>query len=363
MKVTMLAHTTPQSGVTGISIGISKFMYNIALELMKKRHEVELFIRNDYRPSEGWIKTVRSPKISWLLYPFFLERMISTMEADVYHADYVTTGATLIRRGKRPSVVSIHDVIPFTYDKKDLSTMDNVRVMWYMCNLKKIENADAITVLSEHAKREALKFTGIARDRLHIIHAGVDLDRHFPLKKQLHKKIRIGYLGGLDGRKNVGLLVESFRRITESRDDVELHVGGLGKNLEAFRAMNIRNAIFYGKIDESKKNKFLNSLDIFVFPSLMEGFGLPPLEAMACGVPVVASDTSSITEVVGDAGILVKPTEDDMIKGITRLLDNPALRKRLVRRGLENARRFTWKRCAEQALEVYETVGARTHLC
>ncbi len=362
MKVTMLAHTTPQSGVAGISIGISKFMYHIALELIKKRHDVELFIRDDYKPSERWVKTVYSPKFTWMLYPFFLGRRIDKVKADVYHADYVTTGAPMISRNKKPNVVSIHDVIPFTYDKNELSAMDKIRVAWYMRNLRKIEKADAITVLSEHAKREALKRTGIASDRLHIIHAGVDLDRNFPLKKRPHKKTRIGYLGGLDGRKNVGLLVESFMRILESRDDVELHVGGGGNNLEAFRAMKIRNATFYGKIDEGKKNEFLNSLDIFVFPSLMEGFGLPPLEAMACGVPVVASNASSIPEVVGDAGVLAKPTADDMTKGISRLLDNPALRKRLAQRGLENAGRFTWKRCAEQALEVYEAAGARTRL-
>jgi len=358
MKVTMLAHTTPQSGVAGISMGISKFMYNIALELIKKKHEVGLLVRNDYRPDEDWIKTVNSPKISWFFYPFFLGRMIGDMESDVYHADYVTTGAPLVSKNKRPNVVSLHDVIPFTYDQKDLSVMDRIRVIWYIRNVKKIEKADAVTVLSEHARNEALKYTAIPKENLHVVYAGVDLDRHFPLKKRPHKKIRIGYLGGLDGRKNVGLLVSSFKRIVETRNDVELHVGGGGENLEVFKAMNIKNATFYGKIAENQKNVFLNSLDIFVFPSLMEGFGLPPLEAMACGVPVVASDASSIPEVVGDGGLLSKPTEDAMVKSITRLLDNPSLRKRMARRGLDNARTFTWKRCAEQALEVYEAVGA-----
>ncbi len=358
MKVTMLAHTVPQSGVAGISMGISTFMYNIALELLKKKQDVELFIRNDYLPAEKWITTVRSPKFSWFVYPFFLGRRIAGADADVFHADYVTTGAPLISRNKRPSVVSLHDVIPFTYGP-DISAMDRIRVMWYMRNLKKIEAADAITVLSEHAKKEAITCTSIPRDKLHVVYAGVDLDRHFPLRKEPHKKLRIGYFGGLDGRKNVGLLVESFRRIVESRNDVELHVGGGGKNLEPFREMGMKNAVFHGRIDEHRKNEFLNSLDIFVFPSLIEGFGLPPLEAMACGVPVVVSNSSSLPEVVGDAGILVQPTVDRMTKGITTLLDDASLRKRLARRGLEQAKRFTWEKCAAQMRGVYEAAGAR----
>jgi len=359
MKITLLGHTTPYSGIAGASIGISMFIYNLAVELIKKNHDVELFIRDDYKPKESWIKTVYSPKISWVLYPTFLGRKIAGASSDVYQSDYVTTGVPLISKNKRPNVVSIHDVIPFTYDKAALSNMDKIRIMWYMYNFKKIEKADAIVVLSEYSKREALKYTEIPEEKLHVVYCGVDFTKNFPLKKRLHRKIRIGYLGGLDGRKNVGLLVNSFKKIAESRDDVELHVGGMGENLEKFRRMRIRNANFYGKIEESRKNAFLNSLDIFVFPTLMEGFGLPPIEAMACGVPVVASNTTTMPELIGDSGMLVKPTEEEMIKGLSRLIESESLRKKLSQKSLKRAREFTWERCANQTLKVYDEVCRR----
>jgi glycosyltransferase involved in cell wall biosynthesis len=104
------------------------------------------------------------------------------------------------------------------------------------------------------------------------------------------------------------------------------------------------------------ENRFLNSLDIFVYPTLGEGLGLGPLEAMACGVPVLASNTTSMPEVVGDGGILTKPNAEDFHNELTKLIDDAKLRKRLAARGLKRASNLTWKRTAEDSLEVYETI-------
>ena len=356
MRITLLSHTTPYSGVTGISIGISKYIYNLAVELRKMNHNVELFIRDDYKPKENWIKTVYSPKYTWILYPSFLGRKIKSKFSDVYHADYVTTGAALMNKNKRPAVVSIHDVIPFTYNKKHMTLTDKIRLKWYMHNFKKIEKADAITVLSEYSKKQAIKYTNIPEEKIYVTYPGVDFNMYFPLKKKPHKNIRIGYLGGLDGRKNVTLLVEAFNDIVRSRSKIELHIGGTGKNLKEFRNLNIKNAFFYGFIPNNKINSFYNSLDIFVFPTLNEGFGFPPLEAMACGVPVVACNTSSMPEAVGDAGILVEPSKEKMVETLNNLIENKNLRERLSKKGLKRAKKFTWKACAKKTLEIYKEV-------
>lgn len=354
MRITLVGYTTPFSNVTGMGGGISKCIYHLAKELKNMGQDVELYIRDDYKPKEKWIKTVYAPKFSWFVYPFFLKRKIKNIEADIYHADYVTTGVPLISKKKRPVVVSIYDVIPFTYKK--VNFMDKIRVLWYKHCFRIIKDADAIIVLSKDAKKQALKYTDLDEKKIHVIYIGVDQNKFYPLKKVYGNKIKIGYLGGVGGRKNVILLVNAFKELVKKYDNIELHIGGTGEQFETFKKMNIKNMYLHGRIPENKINEFYNSLDIFVFPTLSEGFGLPPLEAMACGVPVVVCNVSSMPEVVGDAGILVKPTVKDMSRGIAKLIKDRKLREKLSKKGLKRAKKFTWKKCAEETLKIYDSV-------
>lgn len=356
MKILLIGHTTPMSGVRGMGGGISRYIYHLGKTLVNLGQDVELLIRNDYKPKEPWIKTIYSPKFTWFLYPLFVGMAIKNKKSDIYHSDFVTTGVPLIKKNKRPAVVTIHGVEPFSYNKRDMRKMDKIRLWWYMRSFKEIEKADAIIVMSEFVKREALNVTNIPEEKIYVTYNGLDFKKFFPIKKEKTEKIKIGYLGGLDGRKNVILLVEAFKKLAKERDDIELHVGGAGRNLKIFRSMKIKNAYFYGKIPEQKINEFYNSLDIFVFPSLSEGFGLPPLEAMACGVPVIACNRSSMPEVIGDAGILAEPSEKEMKSGITRLIEDEYLRKKLGKKSLERAKQFTWEKCAKNTLKVYEEV-------
>jgi len=354
MKVSLLAHTTPFSGTTGMGGGITKILYNVGKELIGMGHDVKLTVRNDYVPKEKWIETVYSPKISWMLYPYFLKGRLSKIDADVYHADYVTTGAPLIWKKKRPSVVSIHDVIPFKYDMSKQSRANKLRVWWYMKNFKTISRADSILVLSEYAKKEALEYTNLDEDKIRVVYIGADVDHFHPLKRKPNKKLKIGYVGGLDGRKNVTLLIDAFKDLLKERNDVELHVGGGGSNLEKFRSMNLKNAKFYGFVPDKELNKFLNSLDVFVYPTLDEGFGLPPLEAMTAGTPVVAANTCSMPEVVGKAGLLVEPNPKSMKEGLLKMIDSSSLRKKYSKLGITNAKKFTWKASAKNTLKIYK---------
>jgi glycosyltransferase involved in cell wall biosynthesis len=101
----------------------------------------------------------------------------------------------------------------------------------------------------------------------------------------------------------------------------------------------------------------MNAADVFIFPSLEEGFGLPPLEAMACGTPVIASNRASLPEVVGDAALLVDPeSEEEIAEGIKQVLANKDLREQLIKKGFERARLFSWEKTARQTLEVYKAV-------
>jgi glycosyltransferase involved in cell wall biosynthesis len=174
------------------------------------------------------------------------------------------------------------------------------------------------------------------------------------------------YFGGFDMRKNVPRLIESYARLPEHlRREYQLVIAGRYQNLghplypdprETVRRLGLENSvIFTGQIREQDKAPLFSAATVFAFPSLYEGFGMPVLEAMACGTPVVTSNVSALPEVAGDAGLLVDPYDSQAIcDALAELLESQARRDELARRGLERARRFTWRQVAEQTLRVYK---------
>jgi len=357
MKITFIGHTIPKSGVTGVSLGINKYTYNLCKEIKNLGQDVQLFIRNDFKPKEQWIKPIFSPKITWMIYPYFVYPHMLRNNADVHHADYVNTFLPLVWSKKKLNVVSIHDVIPLTYDLKKMSYRNRIIAKWYRRNFKLVEKyADAVILASNQAREEAIKHTKIPEEKIFASYYGVEFDEFFPLKKSKSDVIKIGVISGLDGRKNVVMLVEAFKKLVNRYDNIELHIGGVGSNLEKFRSMKIPRAYFHGWIDDEKRNKFLNSLDIFVFPSLFEGLGCPPQEAMACKLPVVGVNSSAIPELVGKDGVLVEPNVKSMTEGIAKLIENESLRNKLAARGYKKIKSFTWENAAKKTLKIYENL-------
>jgi glycosyltransferase involved in cell wall biosynthesis len=169
-------------------------------------------------------------------------------------------------------------------------------------------------------------------------------------------------------RKNVPRLIEAYGRLPERlRREYQLVIAGRYQNLghplypdprETVRRLGLEgNVIFTGQVREQDKAPLFSAATVFAFPSLYEGFGIPVLEAMACGTPVVTSNTSALPEVAGDAGLLVDPYDTDAIsQALAELLENQARRDELARRGLERARRFTWHQVAEQTVRVYKEI-------
>jgi glycosyltransferase involved in cell wall biosynthesis len=172
------------------------------------------------------------------------------------------------------------------------------------------------------------------------------------------------FIGTIEPRKNVGRLAEAFADLVMSapRETADLHLviaGGIGWMFDAILAriqdLPMRDRIHLpGYVPEEEKPLWYNAATCFCYPSLYEGFGLPPLEAMACGVPVIASDVSSLPEVVGDAGIMVPPTDTDALTdALHRVLFDAALRAELAQRGLARASRFSWAEAARQTVATY----------
>ena len=168
------------------------------------------------------------------------------------------------------------------------------------------------------------------------------------------------FTGTLEPRKNITRLLEAFAK-TKSRETLALVIAGkkgwLYKGIfETVKKLNLANrVILTGFVDDEDLPSVYSSARAFVYPSLYEGFGLPPLEAMACGTPVITSDTTSLPEVVGKAALLVDPTDAEAIAAaMRRLMDDVALGHNLLQLGLERAKEFSWQqtaRCLMQQLE------------
>ncbi|MBU0953694.1 MAG: glycosyltransferase family 4 protein [Nanoarchaeota archaeon] len=356
MKIALVGYTIPGTGVSAIP-SIASYLWGLVGGLRNQQQDVHLYIRDDHFTGIPWIHPVRSPKVSWLIYPTFLARALKNVSADVFHADYIVSGAALPKN--KPRVVSFHDAYPFQQDTKTMSLANKIKRKFYFRCFDACRSADALIAMSNDAKQDAVVYANIPEEQIHVVYNGVDTDYYKPLPKQDHERVRIGYLGGLDSRKNISMLLEAYKLLAQSRNDIELHIAGSGANLPRFKAMNLPQATFYGFLPDERVVPFYNSLDIFVFPTLKEGFGMMALEAMACGIPVVALNTTSMPEVVGDAGLLAEPSIESLAREIELLVKQPILRKQLSKRGLERAKQMSWNACAKNTINVYEAVLGR----
>jgi glycosyltransferase involved in cell wall biosynthesis len=270
-------------------------------------------------------------------------------------------------------VITIHDLIPMVLPQYAGSRM----VRWYTRLVRlAARRADAIIADSECSKRDIVRLLRIAPEKVQVIYLAASEECR-PLgdpaeleairrKYDLPERFFL-YVGGLDARKNVPRLIQAFGRARKRLEaPCPLAIAGRpeSENSEMFPdllAVARENAvdgdiIFLGRVPEEDKTPLYGAALAFLFPSLYEGFGLTPLEALACGAPVVSSNASSLSEVVGDAAILVDPLDVDGLAGaIVALATNQELRASLREKGLAQAARFSWRRAAEQTLAVYRS--------
>jgi glycosyltransferase involved in cell wall biosynthesis len=273
-----------------------------------------------------------------------------------------------------PTVVTIHDVIQFVLPEYKWRKISRLYFGLVSAGARR---ADAVITVSECSKRDIVKLLDLAPDRIHVIGNAVD-GSLFPVRDAwllANVRERYGiapryvlYFGGFDMRKNVPRLIEAYGLLPEPlRREYQLVIAGryarLGHPLypdprETVRRLGLdANVVFTGQIREQDKAPLFSAATVFAFPSLYEGFGMPVLEAMACGTPVVTSNVSALPEVAGDAGLLVDPYDTRALSAaLAELLESQARRDEMARLGLERARRFTWPQVAEQTVRVYKQI-------
>jgi len=224
---------------------------------------------------------------------------------------------------------------------------------------------------SESTRNDVIELLGASPDRVRVVYPGVDARFRRVQDAQALAGVRQHYhlperfvlgVGTLQPRKNLQRLIEAYAQLELSADIKLVVFGGTGWMYEGIfqrvEELGLQDAVcFPGYAADEDLPALYTLADLFAFPSLYEGFGLPPLEAMACGTPVVTSNVSSLPEVVGAAALTVDPYDvKALANAMWRLLNEPSLRSTMVQRGLAQAREFTWSRAAEKLLHVYQEV-------
>ena len=271
-------------------------------------------------------------------------------------------------------VVTIHDCVHVKFPAENLSRMRRYELYWR--TQRAVERASQILAVSNSTRDDLVNIFDLDATRVSVIHnalderfaaAGNGADSRTVLERyQLHDPF-ILYSGRIRPHKNVHRLIEAFAVLkNELRDDERyrnLKLIVIGDELsrhQYLRLTVVRSGVqqdvrFFGFVPYSILQGFYQSAVLFAFPSLYEGFGLPPLEAMASRTPVLASNSSSLPEVLGDAALLVNPENVfEIARGMKSILMENALRDRLVERGLKHISKFSWETAARQVISAYE---------
>jgi glycosyltransferase involved in cell wall biosynthesis len=331
--------------------------------------ETAIYNAGDSRPSEH------------IAFPLFLRRF----SADAHHIPLNRVPLLMVK----PYVVTIHDMASLMFSEES-GFMRNFR---RFCFRRGLLRADKVMAVSAATRRDVVNTLGIPSERVRLVYsapspeffchgrvadaraAGPQTEererRRILERYQIHYPFLL-YAGNIRPQKNIPRLVEAFAVL---RDELANHQRYSDLRLiiigdDISRNPAVRRAVIHSRVENSARflgfvpldtlRIFYECASAFVFPSLYEGFGLPPLEAMASGTPVVTSNVSSLPEAVGDAAVLVNPENVfDIARGIRDVLLNEELRRQLIIKGKEQAARFSWDRTAREVMEIYEEVARK----
>lgn len=294
--------------------------------------------------------------------------LLRKVAPDVYHAPhYVLPVAVRCR-----SLVTIHDCIHLMFPQYLPNRMAYAYARAAMWSAAR--RSDRILTVSEASKRDILRFFRVPPEKIVVIYNAIDERFWIEPAEEDVARVReryqldhgfVLYAGNIKPHKNLVRLIEAFAELRKNGfDDLKLLIiGDEISKLPALRRAVHRHKLhkhvrFFGFVPDETLAILYRLAAVFVFPSLYEGFGLPPLEAMASGAPVVTSNVSSLPEVVGDAAVLVDPYDvSSIVEGVRRVLTEPGLAADLRRKGPLRAREFSWERSVRRTWQLYQEVA------
>lgn len=302
-------------------------------------------------------RVVSFPRADWLTGPL-----------DLFHS----TNYRVLPLGRIPQVVTVYDVTVLKFPHYHPMP----RVVEISGWLRRLHKADAVVAISDSTRRDILELLDVLPERVHVVYPGYNAALFSSgvteeaiarvLRKYGIRRPYILFVGNLEPRKNLVRLVQAFSLLRE-RGFKEHTLVLTGQKewlcedvfLEVQRQGMEEMVSFTGHVADQELPALYRGAAVFAYPSIYEGFGFPPLEAMACGTPVVTSNVSSLPEVVGDAALLVDPYDvEGLAAALERAISDGELREELVAKGLQRAARFSWQEAALKTLSLYDAVVA-----
>ena len=345
--------------------GIGYYVRNLLSALNDLRAEEEFIAYAPKISNPGWSQIKFVETNQWIL-PW--RKWLDSL--DIYHG----TNFKLQTYGQQGSVLTIHDLWLDRHPEYSKKLFGQRRSARRTC--QRAWQADHLIAVSQYTANEIKDLYGIPDDRISVVYHGASAEFFSDLNEIKFAALRgrlglwsgpyVLFVGGADPRKNHRTFFQAFSSHADLYKNYCLVVVGnpnnrFGNLLESSQASNISHGLVCAESVSTEDLRLLYShASLFTFPSRYEGFGIPVLEAMACGVPIVTSDRTALPEIVGDAAILVNPDDAEALANeMRRILDDANLQALMRKRGLERVKQFTWKQAARQTLEVYRKVAAK----
>lgn len=356
--------------------GIGTYTYQIINSLNKidSINEYLLFMPKDNNSDIKFSNNYKIRNISQDMNGNFwneinIPNILKNKEIDIYHVPQ--NGVGLPKEKVCPFIITLHDIIPY---KMPETVGDTYLKIFQNEMLEIISKCDGIITVSNYSKQDINSAFNFPQDKIFVTHLAHEdiyklLDKeqckNFIKKNYSIEDEFILYVGGFSPRKNIVGLIQAFSKLNNTfrKSNLKLVIAGKqGKSYSLYKetAENLHVAdkvIFPGFIPLKHMPIFYNACTLFVYPSLYEGFGLPPVEAMACGAPVIASNITSIPEVVEDAGILINPYDvDELCIAMNSVIEDKNLRDDLIKKSLNRSLNFSWLKTAEKTISAYKSI-------
>ncbi|HZY42048.1 MAG TPA: glycosyltransferase family 1 protein [Anaerolineae bacterium] len=347
--------------------GIGRYVVNLAHALKSIAPDLDLTLLRDPNARSPRLALPNLPTAYLPASPFAIQqqwrvpRQLHDLKATLYHSPYYL----MPYRPGVPTVLTAYDVIPLIYPQ--YYTVPQ-RLIFRLAHDLALRTARTVLAISEATKRDLIQRLGVPASKIVVTPLAADpcfrpqtADRIAAVRAAYHLPDRyILYFGSNKPHKNLARLVAAFSNLQFPASNFHLVIAGAWDaryNDAKQLAANNDRIHFLGPVRETDLPALYGGATAFASVSEYEGFGLPPLEAMACGTPVIASNTSSLPEVIGDAGLLIDPRDVNAIAGaLERVLGDADLQRELKQRSLDRAAQFSWARTAQQTLDVYQSI-------
>lgn len=360
-------------------VGIGQYAFNLLTNLSRiSDDKYIIYLKNKPGPempvrTDNWQYKVFGPKFMWTRIGLPLNLFLGSDKPDIFFSpSHYTPGWVNCR-----TVFSIMDLsfifFPELFRKKDLYQLTS----W---TEKSVKKASRIMTISKFSKQSIVKHYNLDPQKVVVTYPGYDKERfnetiiNPELSGKIRKKFGISgdfilFVGTLQPRKNLVRLIEAFEEVLKQYPSMKLVIigkkGWLYEKIfeRAGKLLSDGKIIFANYVNDNELPYFYHTATCFVLPSLFEGFGIPVLEAMASGCPVVVSNTSSLPEIADGCGLLVNPENYmDIARAILKLCSDRRLKAELIRKGLENSKMFSWEKCTEDTLKVIKEIGKNSIL-